>query len=161
MSEALERRAKWDRRFLDMAELVASWSKDPSTKFGAVIVRPDLTICSVGYNGFPRGVADLTQHLEDRAEKYERVIHAEVNAILSASESLRGYTIYIHPPGPVPSCARCTTCIIQAGITRVVHYHEPFTDDKPMDGWRASIGISWDMYRQAGVEVVSIGQAPF
>ena len=49
---------KWDRRFLALAEHVADWSKDPSTKTGAVIVRPDRTIASMGYNGFPRGMAD-------------------------------------------------------------------------------------------------------
>jgi len=46
----------WHDRFFAMADLVGSWSKDPSTKVGAVIIRPDRTIASVGYNGFPRGV---------------------------------------------------------------------------------------------------------
>ena len=47
---------KWETRFLEMARLVSGWSKDPSTKVGAVIVRPDKTIASVGYNGIAIGV---------------------------------------------------------------------------------------------------------
>ena len=40
---------KWDRRFMDMATLVSMWSKDPSTKCGAVIVDPMNRIVSVGH----------------------------------------------------------------------------------------------------------------
>jgi deoxycytidylate deaminase len=49
------RRLKWDLRFLELAKLVASWSKDPSTQTGAVFVGRDNGIISVGYNGFPQG----------------------------------------------------------------------------------------------------------
>jgi dCMP deaminase len=49
---------KWDARFLDLARHVATWSRDPSTQTGAVIVRPNRTIASVGYNGFPRDCND-------------------------------------------------------------------------------------------------------
>ena len=49
---------KWDKRFLELAKLVGSWSKDPSTKVGAVIVDCNNRIISVGYNGFPKGVKD-------------------------------------------------------------------------------------------------------
>lgn len=106
---------KWDERFFDIAELVASWSKDPSTKVGAVIVRPDRTIASVGYNGFPRGVDDTYTTRED---KLMRTVHAEANAILSAREPLQGYTLYVTPLHP---CANCSGLIIQSGI-KEVHY---------------------------------------
>ena len=57
MRPPLTNREKWDRRFLRLAREVASWSKDPSTKVGAVLVDPlDNTIVSLGYNGFPRRV---------------------------------------------------------------------------------------------------------
>lgn len=46
---------KWDARFLDLAVFIGDWSKDPSTKVGAVLVRPDRTIAGLGFNGFPRG----------------------------------------------------------------------------------------------------------
>lgn len=64
---------KWDGRFLDLAVLVGEWSKDPSTKVGAVLVRPDRTIAAVGFNGFPRGVLDHPERYEDRPTKYEMV----------------------------------------------------------------------------------------
>jgi dCMP deaminase len=107
----------WDQYFLRIAAVAASKSKDPSTQVGAVIVRPDRTIVSVGYNGFPRGVADTPERLNDRPTKYSLVVHAEMNAILSARESLNGYTLYTVPFMP---CDRCFVHVIQAGIKRVV-----------------------------------------
>ena len=105
----------WHKRFFDLADLIGSWSKDPSTKVGAVIVRPDRTIASVGYNGFPRGVEDV---YTTRDAKLLRTVHAEANAILAAQESLRGYTLYVTPLHP---CANCAAFIIQSGI-KEVHY---------------------------------------
>lgn len=114
---------RWNRRFLELARQISQWSKDPSTKVGAVIVRPDKTIASVGYNGFPRGIEDSAFRLSDRALKYQLVIHAEMNAILNAKEPLRGYTIYVWPPSfHSPSCNRCAAHIIQAGIRAVVGF---------------------------------------
>jgi dCMP deaminase len=81
---------KWDGRFLDLAVFVGDWSKDPSTKVGAVLVRPDRTIAGLGFNGFPRGVLDHPERYDDRPTKYEMVVHAEMNALLSSRESLEG-----------------------------------------------------------------------
>ena len=47
----------WDKRFLDLAEYISSWSKDTSSKVGAVIVH-NKRIVSTGYNGFPEGYDD-------------------------------------------------------------------------------------------------------
>jgi dCMP deaminase len=91
---------KWDVRFLELANHIAQWSKDPSTKVGAVIVRPDRTICSVGYNGFPRGVDDNEERYMDRPTKYEFVVHAEANAIIHAREPLHDYILYTYPLMP-------------------------------------------------------------
>lgn len=107
---------KWDRRFLDLAKLVSSWSKDPSSKVGAVIVDADRRILGVGYNGFPRGTNDDHMIYSDRPRKYLRVVHAEANAILNSNGNLEGATIYCtHPP-----CASCTGLIIQSGIRTVI-----------------------------------------
>jgi len=57
---------KWHKRYVNLAEYIAQWSKDPSTKTGSVIVRPDNTIASVGYNGFPRGIEDKADLLYNR-----------------------------------------------------------------------------------------------
>jgi dCMP deaminase len=144
---------KWDLRFLRMAELVAGWSKDPSTKCGAVIVRPDKSIASVGYNGFPRGCSDASHLYENRELKYERVVHAEMNAILAAKESLVGCTMYTWPRGLGPSCARCSAHIIQAGLHRVVHIQQG-TDFANRWGESAKIGLT--MFQEAAVQVIAI-----
>lgn len=141
----------WDQRFLAVAELVSTWSKDPSTKCGAVIVRPDRTIVSTGFNGFPKGCSDHPWLYEHRETKYSRVVHAEVNAVLHAREPLAGYTIYTWPPGYGPSCDRCTAAIIQSGITRVVHR---FDDSDFALRWKAASERGLQMYCEAGVEVV-------
>ena len=71
---------RWDRYFLDLALLNAQMSKDPSTKVGAVIVGPDREVRSMGFNGFPRGIADTRERLECREVKLDLVVHAEMNA---------------------------------------------------------------------------------
>lgn len=142
---------KWDLRFLEMAKLVASWSKDPSTKCGAVIVRPDKTVASVGFNGFPKGCDDDPALYADRDLKLSRVVHAEQNSLLHAGESVKGYTMYTWPPGFGPSCDRCTAHIIQAGITRVVHMK--VTDEDFASRWREAVERGLQMYEEAGVEV--------
>ena len=53
---------KWDVRFLKLAHEVASWSKDPSTKVGCVLVKGKKVI-SVGYNGLPMGIEDSIERL--------------------------------------------------------------------------------------------------
>ena len=60
---------KWDRRFLDLAAHIATWSKDPSTKVGCVVVGSDREIRSTGFNGFPRGISDDADRLQDRSKK--------------------------------------------------------------------------------------------
>lgn len=107
---------KWDTRFLLLAKTVSTWSKDPSTRVGAVVVDRDHRIVSIGFNGFARGVKD-DERLNDRATKYEMTVHAEINAILFAKTDLRDCTIYVWP---LPPCGRCASVIIQSGISRVV-----------------------------------------
>lgn len=136
---------KWDARFLALAELVATWSRDPSTKVGAVIVRPDRTVCAVGYNGFPRGVDDADRLLFDRDTKLLRTVHAEMNAILSAHEPVRGTTLYVAPLHP---CASCAGAIIQAGIARVVAR----TAGDP-ERWGVNFAAARSMFEEAGVAV--------
>lgn len=141
---------KWSTRFLEMAELVASWSKDPSTKCGAVIVRPDKTVASVGFNGFPKGCSDYEELYNNRELKYPRTVHAEVNAILHARESLEGYWIFTAPAGYGPSCANCSAAIIQSGIKCVVHR---FDDSEFAARWKESAETGLQMYKEAGVRV--------
>lgn len=93
---------KWDLRFLRLSQCISTFSKDPSTKVGAVIVRPDKTIASMGFNGFPKKLKDDARY-NDREVKYSLIVHGEINAILFAKESLTGYTLYTYPF--MPYCA--------------------------------------------------------
>lgn len=107
---------KWAFRFLDLASYVARWSKDPSTKVGAVIAKGN-RIISLGYNGFPSGIEDREEWLNNRPIKLEIVVHAEENAILFARTSLVGCSIFINR---IP-CPRCMSKIIQSGISSVFY----------------------------------------
>jgi len=108
----------WDLFFLGLARYVSTKSKDPSTKVGAVITRPDYSVASVGFNGFPQGMPDHKHLYDDRDEKYSRIIHAEVNAVsFCRDESLTGYTLYTTPFMP---CDRCFVQMVQKGIKRFV-----------------------------------------
>jgi dCMP deaminase len=108
---------KWDRRYLAVAREISEWSKDPSTKVGAVIADKRGRIVALGYNGFPENVLDAQPKLDDRPTKYEMTVHAEVNAILIAGRSAIEGTVYVYG---LPVCPRCAGVLIQAGIARVV-----------------------------------------
>jgi len=139
----------WNERLVSLAETVAGWSKDPSTKVGAVIARPDNTIASVGYNGFPRGVADDPERYADREEKYALVIHAEVNAIINSREALNGYSVYLtHPP-----CSNCAAALINSGIAKVI-YKKPGED--LISRWGPSLDRAFNVLDEAGVERVEV-----
>jgi dCMP deaminase len=133
----------WDKRFLDLAKHVSLWSKDPSTKVGAVISDGKNRIVSVGYNGFPVGISDLDERLENRKLKYEYIVHAEINCILFANKSLDGCTLYTYPMFP---CSRCCSQIIQSGISKVISVE--------IDNirWAESIELSKSMLKEAGIE---------
>lgn len=143
--------SKWDLRFISLAREVAQWSKDPSTKCGAVIVRPDRTVASVGFNGFPKGCDDAPEIYADRDLKLSRVVHAEQNAILHAREPLHGYEIFTWPPGISGSCDRCTAHIIQSGITRICHLFDSSSDFSVR--WREAAARANQMYGEVGVTV--------
>ena len=108
---------KWDLRFLEMAKLVSTWSKDPSTQTGAVIVRGKNNIVSVGYNGFPGGMDDSPELYANREEKYRRIIHCEMNAERYAESDIQGCTLYTYP---FMSCDRCFVHMKNYGIVRFV-----------------------------------------
>lgn len=133
---------KWDKRFLRMASEYASWSKDPSTQVGCVIVDPKTRrILSGGYNGFPRGIADTPQRLNDREKKYKLIVHAEMNAIYNATSSgvsLEGATLYC---AGLPTCSQCALGVIQVGIKRVVIGCEEPIPERWAAHWRESSAL--------------------
>lgn len=144
------RESHWDDRGLELAALVASWSRDPSTRCGCAIFRPDKTVASIGFNGFPRRVIDAPDRYEDRTTKYEMVVHAEANAILAAHSRLDGCTAYVYP---LPPCSSCAGMLIQAGVARVV---APEPSDDLVARWGSSLRIARVMLGEAGVELVLV-----
>jgi len=135
---------KWDFRFLDLAKFVSTWSKDPSTKVGAVITDQNNRIISIGYNGFPQDISD-DNRLDDRETKYKIIVHGEMNAILFANKSLEYCTLYTYPFMP---CPRCAGMIIQTGIKRVISYN-----NMP-DRWREEFNLSQQLFKESGVELI-------
>jgi len=136
----------WDEFYIGLAEYVSRKSKDPSTQTGAVIVRPDNTVCSVGYNGFAMKMPDISEWLQNREEKYSRIIHCEMNALLTAREPVKGYTLYTYP---LISCDRCAVHMIQAGITRFVF---PKLPESLIERWGKSTAKSIQYFDECGIE---------
>lgn len=135
---------KWDLRFLDIAKAVSGWSKDPSTKTGAVIVDPWNRVVSMGFNGFPQRIED-DDRLHVREVKYEMIVHCEVNALIFAKGDIEGCTLYTWP---FMSCSRCAAIMIQAGIRRHV------APDNPDPRWVKSFELSTQLFHEADVELV-------
>jgi dCMP deaminase len=142
--------ANWDKRYIELAKQVSSWSKDPSRQIGAIIVGDKGQIISQGYNGFPRGISDTSERLNNRELKYKYVVHAEANAIYNAihnGANTNGSTIYVTG---LPVCHECAKAIVQTGIKRVV------MDSEPQDNWLESGNIALDIFKEAEIEIVYI-----
>jgi dCMP deaminase len=140
----------WDQRFLQLARLIAGWSKDPSTKVGAVAVR-ERRILASGYNGLPVHVGDDPTRLDNRDLRLAMTVHAEANVIAYAARHgvcLNGAIVYVFP---LMTCSQCAAQLIQAGVNRIVvpNFVEPLR-------WQESFDRARDMFIEAGVAVARI-----
>lgn len=143
---------KWTQRYLALAAHVATWSKDPSTKVGAIIVSAkNRQLIAVGYNGLPSGLADTPERLADRSTKYALTVHAERAVLDNASFDVEGATLVstLHP------CAECAKSIIAKRLRRVVT--RPAPDREP---WAESAQLAASMLAEAGVELVVVPTNP-
>jgi dCMP deaminase len=144
---------KWNERYMAIAKDVASWSKDPNTKVGAVAVGDKGQILSQGYNGFPRGILDCEGRLNDRETKYKFVVHAEMNVIYNATYSgvsLNESRLYVYG---LPVCNECCKGIIQVGV-KEVYVAQECIDLRPhwFESWQQSL----DMFNEAGIKVFAV-----
>jgi dCMP deaminase len=148
---------KWDRHFIHLALLHAEMSKDPSTIVGSVIVAPDREILSMGFNGFPRGILDSPERLNDRETKYKIVVHAEMNAILAAARNgirLKDSTLYVAAVtrhGNLwgrPPCSRCLVEILQAGITEIISIPQVVVPIR----WEEDNDLSYKLIKESGIK---------
>ena len=131
---------------MQLAKQAAQWSKDPSSKIGAVAIGCKGQVLSTGYNGFPRGCSDSLTRYTNRELKYKMIVHAEMNAIFNATyngSSLDGATLYVYG---LPCCSDCAKGIIQVGIKRIV------MEGSIPDRWKESWALTQDMFNEAGVQ---------
>lgn len=136
-----------DDRMMELARHVATWSKDPSTKVGAVVVGDDKRKIAIGYNGFPPGIAD-DDRLLDREVKYALVQHGERNVLDNATFDLRGATMY----STMFPCAECAKSIVSKGIRRVVCPPDPQPTGADVD-FRKTVAWARKIMEEAGVEI--------
>jgi dCMP deaminase len=132
---------KWDKRFMQMAELVGSWSScfQQNRHVGAIVVK-DKRILTTGYNGAPSGIITCVERGEcirrkenipsGTRQEYCYAVHAEQNAIIQAARlvvSLNGATMYCtHQP-----CVICARMIINSGIAKLI-YKDGYPDEFAM-----------------------------
>lgn len=145
---------KWDARFLDLAQHVASWSKDPSRKIGAVAIGDKGQVLAQGYNGFPRGIEDSENRYNVREEKYKYVVHAEMNCIYNASwngVSLNKSKFYVYG---LPVCSECAKGLIQVGVKSIL-VKVPEVEATPLI-WKQHEKLSKELFREAGIKYARI-----
>jgi len=147
----MEERLPYHEWQLTKARTMASRSRDPSTRCGAVIIRPDKTVAGEGYNGFPRGMEDKPEWCADRAEKYPRTIHAEMNALLHSYERLHGYHMYLTGP----ACDECAKHVAAAGIT-AVFWPRQEEQNNIRDRWSETMERALQTFADCGVEVFEV-----
>ncbi len=142
---------QWDFRFLDLAKLVSDWSKD-RTKVGAVLVRPNKSIASVGFNGLPNTIlaGKEPQILANRKDKILSILHAEENCLLFAKGSLKDCSVYTYP---LLTCSKCCSLLLQAGINRFVTIKLPQTDERFLR-WKDSFKLTRKLIKLSDVELI-------
>ena len=146
----------WNEYFMGVASLSAKRSKDPSTQVGACVVNEDKRIIGIGYNGFPYGCSDEVypwgkspNYLDS---KYPYVVHAEPNAILNCTSSLKGATLYV----TLFPCNECAKLIIQSGIKHVVYGCDKYHDEDSYEASRRmfdSAGVTYEKMSQIDIDI--------
>jgi dCMP deaminase len=147
---------KWDVRFMRLAREISTWSRDPSSKIGAVLVNDDRRILSTGFNGFPRGIADTEERLNDREKKYPLIVHAELNVLLAAlynGVSVKDSTLYVYG---LPICSDCAKSVIQAGVKRVIILDVHDSPDKWKKVWEE---LSKPMFEEVGISITYMNKS--
>ena len=140
----------WRERFLGLAKEYSTWSKDPSAQIGAVAIDPiTRRVLSGGYNGFPRGLADTVERLNDRPTKLKYVVHAEANMIYNATRSgvsLQDTHVFVHG---LPICSECAKALIQVGVKKVYIEYTSLVTERWNESWK----LSKEMFEECGIEV--------
>jgi len=123
-------------KLISIAKSYAQLSKD-SVKVGAILCDEEGGILSAGFNGFPRGVADLQEQYDDADTRDRLIVHAEVNALLQAARtgaSTQGSTLVVWGR---TVCAECAKAAVQAGVVKIL-----------MPKIQPEQSLKWTMHRQ-------------
>lgn len=144
-------RVSWDAYFMSTAICASLRSPDKRTKVGCVIVKDKVQL-SLGYNGLAAGIPeDSVDWFKN--EKYGKVIHAEMNAILHMPgrlQDLCGATVYV-TLFPCNECAKALMSVGGKGIARVVYLEKRNTvDTKLSEENMRSKGIRLEQYIPQG-----------
>ena len=146
----------FDEIYMNLASDLASRSHCVRAQVGAVLTK-DTRIISIGYNGFPMGVEDSAERLQDTTLKLELVVHAEVNALIAAGSRSSGSTLYVWGK---PICARCAGPVIQSGVKRIVAPSPESVANTSK--WHKTGEYAYEMFKEAGIQVdfYSVSDAP-
>lgn len=121
----LSNRPNWDEYFMSLAILTSSRSSCHRLNVGCVIVSPDKTILSTGYNGFIAG-APHTSIVRNNHE--QATVHAETNAVAFCAKkgiSIKDASIYVtHYP-----CINCFKVLVASGIKNIFYYSDYKNDE--------------------------------
>jgi len=134
---------------MELAKVISTWSKDPSKKIGAIAIGSKGQVLAQGFNGFPRGIDDADDRLNDRETKYKYVVHAEMNLIYNATFngiSLDGSTVYIYG---LPLCSECAKGLIQVGIKRIVMSRDSLENID--ERWQESFELTLQLLNESGI----------
>lgn len=137
-----------EKRFLKTALALAPiWSKDPSTKVCAVAVGGTPNQVAFGYNGFPPGVEDTPERLNDRETKLRLTLHAEENALLNATFPVRFLFVTRHP---------CTGCALRILASRTVALVWYVKDPEFEARWADDLGVAAAILRDGDIRLIGV-----
>lgn len=136
---------------MDNCALVAESSPDPSSQVGCVVYNHYGTSCGLGMNSFPPKMRVDLAYYQNRELKYDRVVHAEMRALLMAGNQAKGGSLYCtHPP-----CKDCAKHICDAGITHVYLLQSALGGE-----WArrcsASVQVAMQLFAECEVNVVTL-----
>ena len=144
----------WQNKFINLAEYISEWSKDPSAKIGCVAVDPITNnILSTGYNGFPSGLEDTYERLNNREEKYKFIVHAETNCIYNATKNginLKGSYFFIYG---LCICHECAKALVQVGV-EVIYYKPSFHECN--NRWNTSNDLASSILNECGIKLIKL-----
>ena len=127
----------WEEYALKLAEVAAHKSKDPWQTVGCCLLRPDNSVASLGYNGFPAG---MQEDWSNRDERRKYVVHSEINAL----RYVKPDECYLAATTLLP-CNDCLKSLAAYGIKKIV-YKEVYKFDPS----------TLDLAKKFGIELIQL-----